>query len=126
MRKVAFRLGLALAALALTLPMMAKADSKTASSEAKPKNTTLTIDSPVKFGDTTVKPGTYKLVIDSDKATLENGKAVVASAAGHWQDGKQKVESTGFETTNGAIDTIFVHGESSAFVLGNGSQVSKK
>jgi hypothetical protein len=126
MRKVAFRLGLAVAALALTLPMMAKADNKAASSEAKPKNTTLTIDSPVKFGDTTVKPGTYKLVIESDKATIENGKTVVASAPGHWEDRKQKVESTGFETTNGAVDSIFVHGESSAFVLGDGSQVSKK
>ena len=53
MRKVAFRLGLAVAALALTLPMV-KADNKAASSEAKPKSSTLTIDSPVKFGDTTV------------------------------------------------------------------------
>jgi hypothetical protein len=104
---------------------MAKAD-KTATSAAKPKSTTLTIDSPVKFGDTTVKPGTYKLVIESDKATIENGKNVVASAPGHWEDRKQKVESTGFETTNGAVDSIFVHGESSAFVLGDGSQVSKK
>jgi hypothetical protein len=95
MRKVAFRLGLAVAALALTLPVMAKAD-KAATSAAKPKSTTLTIDSPVKFGDTTVKPGTYKLVIESDKATIENGKNVVASAPGHWEDRKQKVESTGF------------------------------
>jgi len=123
MRKVAFRLGLAVAALALTLPMV-KADNKAASSEAKPKSSTLTIDSPVKFGDTTVKPGTYKLVIESDKATIENGKTVVASAPGHWEDRKQKVDSTGFETTNGAVDSIFVHGESSAFVLGG--QVSKK
>ncbi len=125
MKKVAFRLGLAVAALALTLPVMAKAD-KTATSAAKPKSTTLTIDSPVKFGDTTVKPGTYKLVIESDKATIENGKTVVASASGHWEDRKQKVESTGFETTNGAVDSIFMHGESSAFVLGGGSQESKK
>lgn len=124
MRKVAFRLGLAVAALALTLPVMAKAD-KTASSTAKPKSTTLTIDEPVKFGDTMVKPGIYKLVIDSDKATIENGKNVVASASGHWEDRKQKVDSTGFQTTNGAIDSIFVHGESSAFVLGDGSQAKK-
>jgi hypothetical protein len=124
MRKVAFRLSLAVVALALTLPVLAKTE-KTASSAAKPKSTTLTIDSPVKFGDTMVKPGTYKLVIDSDKATIENGKNVVASASGHWQDGKQKVEATGFETTNGAVDTIFVHGESNTFVLGEGSQVSK-
>jgi hypothetical protein len=121
MRKAAFRLVLALAAVTLALPLMAKP----ANSDAKPKSATLTIDSPVKFGDTMVKPGTYKLVIDNDKASIENGKTVVASSSGKWEDRKQKADSTGFETTNGQVDTIFLHGDSSAFVLSGGSQVSK-
>ena len=119
MRKVAFRFGLAVAALALALPMMAKTDNA-----AKPKSATLTFDAPVKFGETMVKPGTYKVVIDNDKASIENGKTVVASATGKWEDRKQKADSTGFETTSGQVDTIFLHGESDAFVL-SGSQVSK-
>lgn len=121
MRKVAFRLGLAVAALALALPMMAKP-----ANDAKPKNTTLTIDSPVKFGDTMVKAGTYKLVIDNDKATIENGKTVIASVPGHWEDRNKKADATGFETTSGQVDTIYLHGDANAFVLGNGSQLSKK
>jgi hypothetical protein len=98
MRKVAFQLVLAVAMVALALPMMA--DTKPANSD-KAKSATLTIDSPVKFGTTTLKPGTYKVVIDSDKATIENGKTVVASASGRWEDRKQKADSTGFETTHG-------------------------
>jgi hypothetical protein len=120
MRKVAFRLGLAVAALALALPIMAKTDNA-----AKPKSATLTIDSPVKFGDSMVKPGTYKIVIENEKASIENGKDVVASANGRWEDRKQKADSTGFETTNGQVDTIFLHGDNNAFVL-SGGQVSQK
>ena len=40
MRKVAIRFGLALATMALALPMMAKTDA--AKTESKPKNATLT------------------------------------------------------------------------------------
>jgi hypothetical protein len=123
MKKVAFRLVLALGAVALALPMMAK--SPKPATDAKAKIATLTLDAPVQFGTTMVKPGTYKLVIDNDKATVENGNKVVASAPGRWEDRKQKADSTGFETTNGQVDDIFLHGDTSVFVL-NGGQVSKK
>ena len=123
MRKVTLRLGLALAAVALALPMMAKTD-KAPKSESQGKNATLTLSSPVKFGSTMVNAGTYKLVIDTEKATIENGNKVVASVSGHWQEGKTKADSTGFETTNGQVDEIFLHGDSSVFVV-SGSEVSK-
>jgi len=123
MRKVAIRFGLALAAVALALPMMAKTD-KAPKAESKTKNATLTLDAPVKFGSTMVNAGTYKLVIDTDKATLENGNKVVASVPGHWQEGKLKADSNGFETTNGQVDEIFLHGDSSVFVV-SGGEVSK-
>ena len=122
MRKVAFRIGLALVALALTLPVMAKSDKP--ATDAKAKNATLTLDAPVKFGSTMVKAGTYKIVIDNEKATLQNGNKAVASVAGHWQEGKQKAESTGFETTSGQVDEIFLHGDSSVFVVST-SELSK-
>jgi hypothetical protein len=123
MKKVAFRLVLALGAVALALPMMAK--SPKPATDAKPKSATLTLDAPVQFGTTTVKPGTYKLVIDNDKATIENGNKVIANAPGRWEDRKQKADSTGFETTKGQVDDIFLHGDTRVFVL-NGGQVSKK
>jgi hypothetical protein len=123
MKKIAFRFGLALMAIALALPVMAKTDS--AKTESKPKNATLTLDAPVKFGSAMVNAGTYKLVIENDKATLEsNNNKVVASVPGHWQEGKQKADSTGFETTNGQVDQIFLHGNSGAFVV-SGNEVSK-
>jgi hypothetical protein len=124
MRKVAFRFVLALAAVALALPMMAK--SPKPANDTKAKSATLTIDAPVQFGTTMVKPGTYKLVIDNEKASIESGSKVIASASGKWEDRKQKADSTGFETTNGQVDTVFLHGDSSVFVLSGGSQVSKK
>jgi hypothetical protein len=107
------------------LPVMAKTDNS-AKTESKPKNATLTLDAPVKFGSTMVKAGTYKLVIDNDKATLENNnnKTEVASVPGHWQEGKTKADSTGFETTNGQVDAIFLHGDTGTFVV-SGSEVSK-
>ena len=103
---------------------MAKTDNS-AKTESKPKNATLTLDAPVKFGSTMVNAGTYKVVIDNDKATLEsNNNKVVASVPGHWQEGNQKADSTGFETTNGQVDHIFLHGASGAFVV-SGGEVSK-
>jgi len=123
MRKVALRVGLSLAAVAMALPMMAKAD-KPAKSDVKAKNTSIMIGAPVKFGDTMVKPGTYRLVIDSDKATLENGNKPVASASGRWEDRKQKADATGFDSTNGQVDDIFLHGDTNVFVL-SGNQTSK-
>ena len=122
MRKVAVRFGLALATIALALPMMAKTDA--AKTESKPKNATLTLDAPVKFGSTMVNAGTYKLVIENDKATVENGNKVVATVGGHWQDGQKKADATGFETTNGQVDQIFLRGNSGTFVV-SGSEVSK-
>jgi len=124
MRKVAFQFVLAVATVALALPMMAKT-ANPAKPDVKTKSATLTIDSPVKFGSTALKPGTYRIVIDNDKATIENGNTVVASASGRWEDRKQKADSTGFETTNGQVDDVFLHGDSSVFVL-SGGQVSKK
>ena len=115
MKKTAFRLVLALAAVALALPMMPK--SPKPAKDAKAKSTTLNIYQPVKFGGTMVKAGSYKLVIDNDKATIEDGKKTVASATGHWEDRKAKADSTGFETTDGAVQDVFIHGETNVFVL---------
>lgn len=115
MRKVTLRIGLALAAAALVLPMMAKSDKPSA--DTKAKSTTLNIYQEVKFGDTMVKPGSYKLVIENGKATIEDGKKVVAAASGKWEERNQKADATGFETTNGQVNDVFIHGDTGVFVL---------
>jgi len=115
MRKVAFQLVLAVAALALSLPVLAKS----ANADVKTKSTTLTVTDAIKFGDTMVAPGKYKIVFDTDKATILNGNKTVATVSGHWEDRKQKASGTGFQSTGNKVDEIIVSGDSSVFVLGS-------
>ena len=117
MSRIVFVIALGLA----VLPMAAKSDKPS----DKPKSTTLSILNPIKFGDTVVKPGTYKLVIENDKATIQDGKKVVATMNGKWEERKIKANATGFETTNGQVDDIMVGGETRVFVL-SGRQSSEK
>lgn len=117
MRKVAFQVVLAIAALALTLPVLAK--SAKPSPDVKTKSTSLTVNEPTKFGDTMVTPGKYKVVFDTDKATIMNGNKTVVTITGHWEDHKQKAEATGFESTGGKVDEIIVGGDTSVFVVGS-------
>jgi hypothetical protein len=118
MRKVALQLGLAVACLAMALPMLAKADK--ASSSSKPKTVTINLYDQTMMGSTMVKPGTYKFVLDSDKVTVETtGNKVVATVPGHWEDQKQKQSSTGFDLEGGSMKEIFVQGTSSVFVVGS-------
>jgi len=118
MRKVALQFGLAVACLALALPVLAKAD-KTSSSQ-KPKVVTMNLYSQTMLGSTMVKPGTYKFVLDADKLTVETtGNKVVATVPGHWQDKQQKQSTTGFNLDGGAVKEIFVEGNTSVFVLGS-------
>ena len=117
MRKVAFQFVLAVACLALSLPVLAKADKT--SSNPKPKVVTMNLYDQTMMGSTMVKPGTYKFVLDSDKVTVETtGNKVVATAPGHWEDQKQKQNSTGFNLESGSMKQIFVQGTTSVFVVG--------
>jgi len=116
MKKVAFQLVLAVAALALTLPVLAK--SPKPSADAKAKTVTMNFFNAAELGGTKINPGTYKVVIGSDKLTVENGNKVIASVSGHWEDRKQKMNTTGFSSDNGQIKEVFVEGDTNVFVLG--------
>lgn len=116
MRKTAFQMVLAVAALALVLPVLAK--SPKPKPDAKPKTVTMNFYGQTNLAGTMVNAGTYKLVIESDKLTVENGNKTIASVPGHWEDRKQKANSTGFTTDNGQVKEILVDGDSSVFVLG--------
>ncbi len=116
MRKVALQLALAVACLAMALPMLAKADKTSSAS----KTVTMNLYDQTMMGSTMVKPGTYKFVLESDKVTVEtNGNKVVATVPGHWEDQKQKQSSTGFNLDSGSMKEIFVQGSSSVFVVGS-------
>lgn len=118
MRKVALQLALAVGCMALALPIFAKADKT--STSPKPKTVTMSLYDQTMVGTTMVKPGTYKFVLEQDKVTVETtGNKVVATVTGHWEDGKQKQATTGFNLDSGSMKEIFVQGNTSVFVLGS-------
>jgi len=118
MKKVALQFGLAVACLAVALPVLAKADKT--SSSPKPKVVTMNLYDQTMLGTTMVKPGTYKFVLENDKVTVEtSNNKVVATVPGHWQEEGKKQDSTGFNLESGAVKQIFVQGNTSVFVLGS-------
>lgn len=118
MKKVALQFGLAVACLAMALPVLAKADKT--SSSSKPKVVTMSLYDQTMLGTTMVKPGTYKFVLETDKVTVETtNNKVVTTVPGHWQEENKKQSSTGFNLDSGAMKEIFVQGDTSVFVLGS-------
>jgi hypothetical protein len=118
MRKVILRAVLTVAALALTLPVLAK-DAKP-STDIKPKTVAMNFYDSTNLGGTMIAPGKYKLVFDSDKVTVEDSnKKVVATVPGHWESQQRKQASTGFTMDNGQVKQLFVEGEARTFVLGS-------
>ena len=63
------------AALALAIPCI-----------RKPVTKTITIANPAKVGKYDLKAGEYRLMIDGNKATIQQGKRMVAETEGRWED----------------------------------------
>jgi hypothetical protein len=53
---------------------------------AKPVNKTININQSAKVGTAKLDAGEYRLSIDGTKATVQKGKAVVATSEGRWED----------------------------------------
>jgi hypothetical protein len=64
-----------LAAVALAVPLF-----------AKPMATTINVARNAKVGKAELKAGEYKLLIEGNKATVQQGKNVVAECEGRWED----------------------------------------
>jgi hypothetical protein len=71
-----------LAALALAIPTLAKPVSKT-----------ITISNPTKIGKYDLKAGEYRLLIDGNKASIQQGKRMVAETEGRWEERDSKAFS---------------------------------
>ena len=63
------------AALAATIPVVAKPVSKT-----------INITHSAKIGRADLQAGEYRLMIDGSKATVQKGRQVVAESEGRWED----------------------------------------
>ena len=96
-----------LGALALAIPVL-----------AKPVSTNLPITHDVKVGQTEVKAGDYRFLIDGNHLTVLNGKKQVAEADGRWEDRDRKSEYTEIVSSNdGKLMELRFEGKKSVFVL---------
>jgi hypothetical protein len=68
-----------LAVIPLAVPAMAKPISKS-----------MNLSQPAKLGNTQLKVGEYRLLIDGNKVTVQRGSEVVAQVEGRWDQRSQK------------------------------------
>lgn len=85
---------------------------------AKPVSTNLPLTRNVKVGQTEVKAGDYRILIDGNHLTVLNGKKQVAEANGRWEerDSKSQYTSIVSDAENKVIEVRF-EGKKSVFVL---------
>jgi hypothetical protein len=93
-------------ALALAVPLF-----------AKPMSTSVPIAHDVKVGQTDVKAGDYRFLIDGNHLTILKGKKTVAEADGRWEDRNTKAPYNSVVSDNGKIIELRFEGKTSVFVL---------
>jgi hypothetical protein len=95
------------AALASTVPLVAKPVSKT-----------INITHSAKIGRADLQAGEYRLMIDGTKATVEKGRQVVAESEGRWEDRNTK---SSFDSVligaDGQVKEVRFAGQSRVFVF---------
>jgi hypothetical protein len=85
---------------------------------AKPMVTNVPLTHPVKVGQTEVKAGDYRFLIDGSHLTIMNGKKLVAEAEGRWEDRDRKSDYTSVVSNGeGKVVELRFEGKKSVFVL---------
>ena len=85
---------------------------------AKPIATNLPITHNMKVGQTELKAGDYRFLIDGNHLTILNGKKLVAEADGRWEERDTKSEYTAVVSTiDGKLLELRLEGKKSVFVL---------
>lgn len=85
---------------------------------AKPMSTNVPITHDVKIGQTELKAGDYRFLIDGNHLTILNGKKQVAEADGRWEDRDSKSEYTSIvSNAEGKVIELRFEGKKSVFVL---------
>ena len=94
-------------ALAIAVPVL-----------AKPMSTTLPLTHSAKVGQTDLKAGEYRFLIDGNHLTILHGRSQVAEAEGRWEDRDAKSEYTGIVSNeDGKVMELRFAGKKSVFVL---------
>ena len=85
---------------------------------AKPVSTTLPVTHTVKVGQTEIKAGDYRFLIDGNHLTILNGHKQVAEADGRWEDRESKADFNSIvSNADGKLIELRFQGKKSVFVL---------
>jgi hypothetical protein len=95
------------AALACTVPLL-----------AKPFTKTINITQSAKVGKADLQAGEYRLQIDGNKATVQKGKQILAETEGRWEDRSTK---SAYDSVligeNGQLKEVRFSGQTRVFVF---------
>ncbi|MGB7433834.1 MAG: hypothetical protein WBQ61_00220 [Candidatus Acidiferrum sp.] len=85
---------------------------------AKPMSTTVPITHDVRVGQTDVKAGDYRFMIDGNHLAILNGKKLVAEADGRWEERDSKAQYTSVVSNGeGKVIELRFEGKKSVFVI---------
>ena len=85
---------------------------------AKPMSANLPLTHSVKVGQTEVKAGDYRFLIDGNHLTILNGKKHVAEADGRWEERTKKSDYTEIMSSpDGKLEELRFAGKRNVFVL---------
>ena len=85
---------------------------------AKPMSTNVPITHSVKLGQTDIKAGDYRFLIDGNHLTVLSGKKTVAEADGRWEERDTKAQFTSVVSNGeGKVIELRFEGKKSVFVI---------
>jgi len=87
---------------------------------AKPVSKIINLSQAAKVGQTDLKSGEYRFLIDGDKVTVQKGKKVMAETEGRWEERSAK---SNYDSVligeNGQVKEVRFSGQTRVFVLNN-------
>ena len=112
-----------LAALALVIPIAARADD---SKTIKPvSRVAVDLHSAVTLGGKDLKPGSYQVSADGSKMTISRDGKVVAEAPIEWKDGQSKASYTSVVTDGNQITEVHFDGKAKYISVTGGTVAGK-
>lgn len=112
-----------LAALALAMPIAARADD---SKTIKPvSRVAVDLHSSATLAGKDLKPGTYQVSADESKMTISRDGKVVAEVPIEWKDGQGKAAYTSVVTESSQITEVHFGGKAKYISVAGGSQSGK-
>ena len=112
-----------LAALALAMPVVARADdSKTIKSVSR---VAVDLHSSATLAGKDLKPGTYQVSADDSKMTISRDGKVVAEVPIEWKDGQGKASYTSVVTDSNQITEVHFGGKARYIAVTGGSVAGK-